>query len=129
MLYLIQKLPSCKNPKNAVVKKRCEIQSGDQEMHGCDGRLKAKFLIMTIRVNLCYLLHVSLNLALNSPELSLINFLHLAYLHSHAFHNSILGATPFFTAGLFLDYILLLLAIAYYKVGRLHACFYLSYSL
>jgi len=44
-------------PKKAIVKKRYEIQGGSQEI---DSRLMAKFLIMTIQVNLCCLLHVSL---------------------------------------------------------------------
>jgi len=41
--------PSCKRsvrPQKGHCEKRCEIQGGGQEMHGCDGRLIAKFLIM-----------------------------------------------------------------------------------
>jgi len=44
------KQPSCKkvcNPKNAIVKKRCEIQSGGQKC-----RLIGKHLILTIQLNL-----------------------------------------------------------------------------
>jgi len=43
-------------PQEGHCKKRCEIQGGDQEM----AWLMAKFLITTIQVNLCCLLHVSL---------------------------------------------------------------------
>jgi len=43
--------------KNAVVKK--DVKSKMATKNGCDGRLKAKILIMTIKVNLCCLLHIS----------------------------------------------------------------------
>jgi len=40
--YLIQKQPSCKKkcaaPKKAIVKKRCEIQGGGQEMAAMVGQ-------------------------------------------------------------------------------------------
>jgi len=75
----------------------------------------------------------------NSPELSLLNFLPLAYHHSH-FLAATLDSTSFFTTALLvaahffyswavLDQISLLFVIAYYKVGKLHTCCYLSYSL
>jgi len=48
----------------------------------CDGRIMVKILMVTIQMNLCCLLHVSLGFGTNSPEL-LLNFLPLAYHHSH----------------------------------------------
>jgi len=47
------KQPSCKKvcgPKKAIVKK--DLKSRVAVKNGCDGRLMAKFLIMTIQVNL-----------------------------------------------------------------------------
>ena len=38
-------------PPKGQGEKRCEIQDGGQE-NGCDGRLMAKILIMTVQVNL-----------------------------------------------------------------------------
>jgi len=52
------KQPSCKKcvlPQEGHCEKRCEIQSGSQEM-----QLMEKNLITTIQVNLCYFLHASL---------------------------------------------------------------------
>jgi len=66
----------------------------------------AKFLTTTIQVNLVKRGEGNTN----SPELSLLKILPLAYHHSHFlaatldftfFHYGLFGATPFFTAGLF----------------------------
>jgi len=48
--------------------------------NGCDGRLKAKILITTIS---CRIVVKSREGNTNSPELSLLKFLPLAYHHSH----------------------------------------------
>jgi len=56
------KHPSCKKsvrPQKGHCEKRCEIQGGGQEI-AVMFRLMAKFLITTIQMNLCCLLHVSL---------------------------------------------------------------------
>ena len=55
---LIQKQPSCKKvcgPTKAIVKKMWNPRW--QPRNGCDGRLIAKILIMTIQVNLCTIWH------------------------------------------------------------------------
>jgi len=58
--------PKCVAPKKAIVKK--DVKS---PRNFCDGRVMAKILIvLTIQVNLL-------------PELSLLNFLPLAYHHKH----------------------------------------------
>ena len=62
-----------------------------QPRHGCDGRLKAKISITTIQVNLVPVKRGESNT--NSPELSSLQFLPLAY-HSW-------GPHTIFTAGLF----------------------------
>jgi len=74
--------------------------------NGCDGRLIAKILMMTIQLNLCCLSKFHYDLAPNSPELSLLKFLLLAYHHSHSwpppwishlfFKVAFLGAAHFF---------------------------------
>jgi len=66
----------CAASKKAIVKK--DVKSKVAAKKWLDGRLMAKFLIMTIRVNLCCLLHISLGFGThaNSPELLLLNFCH-----------------------------------------------------
>jgi len=66
--------------------------------NGCDGRLIAKILIMTIQVNLCCPLQDS---APNSPELWLLKL--LPFLGHHPgfnifFHNGLLGGPTLFLA-------------------------------
>jgi len=60
-IYLIQNSPAvkkCVAPKKAIVKK--DVKSKVAAKKWLDVRLMAKNLIMTIQVNLCCLLHVSL---------------------------------------------------------------------
>ena len=58
------KQPSCKRsvrpPRNQCCCVKKDVKSKVAAKNGCDGRLKAKILVMTIQVNLCCLLHVSL---------------------------------------------------------------------
>jgi len=93
--------------------KRCEIQSGGQEMAvmaGYKGKIfnndtSGEFVLPSSHFNMIQ--HT------NSSELSLLKFLPLAYHHSHFLATTLdftsfftilfLGAAPFFTAGLFLD--------------------------
>ena len=78
MYYLIQKQPSCKKSMKAIVKKD---ESKVVAKNGCDGRLIATILIMTIFLNLCCLLHVSLWFGI---KLLLLKFLLLVYYYSHS---------------------------------------------
>jgi len=99
------------SPKKAIVKK--DVKSKVAAKNGCDGRLIAKILITAARLNLVAFSMFHYDSAPNSPELSLLKFLLLAYHHSHSwlppwishlfFTICLLGATYFFTAGLFLD--------------------------
>ena len=82
-------------PLKSQGEKRCEIQGGSQEMAVMVGYWQ-NILVMTIQVNLCCLLQVSLGSALNSPELSLLNF--FCYHHSH-FLAATLDFTSFFMLG------------------------------
>ena len=96
-----------------------------------------KILITTIQVNLVPLGQ----LAQNSPELSLLNFLPLTYHHSHflaatldftsffTLQLAFLGAAPFFTAWLFLIryHFFLYLYTPKPAYGRLQGFFNLSY--
>jgi len=93
------KQASCKksvHPQKGHSEKRCEIQG--------DGRLMAKFLITTIQVNLCCLIHVS---PPNSPELSLLKILPSAlgcHIGFHIFfHNGLFWAAHFFYSWAVLD--------------------------
>jgi len=116
----------CVAPKNAVVKKIWNPKWWPR--NGCDNRLKAKNLIMTIQVNLCRLIHISLRFSTKFTWIVFIkmfafNLLSQPFLDCHFgfhifFHNRILGGHTLFIAGLFWTL----------EVGRLHACYYLSYS-
>jgi len=81
-------------PKNAVVKK--DVKSKVAAKNGCDGRVKAKILITTIQVNLVLNRSETGKGNTNSPELSLLKFLPLAYHHS-LFLAATLDFTSFFT--------------------------------
>jgi len=52
------KQPSCAAPKKAILKK--DAKSKVVAKKWLDGKLMEKFLIMTIHMNLCCLLHISL---------------------------------------------------------------------
>jgi len=64
-----------------------DVKSKVAVKNGCDGRLKAKILIMTIKVNL--VLNCGGEGSTNSPELSLLIFILLAYHHSHFLADSL----------------------------------------
>ena len=56
---------SCKFAyKNYFTTLKSNIISGGQEMAACDGKLMAEIFMMTIQVNLCCLLQVSLGLGI-----------------------------------------------------------------
>jgi len=92
-------------PQECCCEKRCEIQTGSQEIKSYDGWLKTKILIIKIQVNL---VPNSSETWRNSPELLLLNFLPLTNHHSHFLvatldftsflTTAFLGATHFFTA-------------------------------
>jgi len=69
-------------PKKAIVKKY--VKSKVAAKNGCDGRLIAKKLIMTIQVNLVLKCSETWRGNTNSAELVLLKFLLLAYHHSHS---------------------------------------------
>ena len=84
--------------------------------NGCDGRLMAKILITTIQVNLCCLLHVSLELGtiliwIFIIKIFVISLQSQPFLGHHLgfhifFHNSFLGGCTFVQLGCFwLDFI------------------------
>jgi len=85
-------------PKKAIVKK--DVKSKVAAKNGCDGRLIAKILIMTIQVDLMPNHSETWRGNTNSAELSLLKFLLLDYHHSHywpppwishLFHNGLPG--------------------------------------
>jgi len=80
-------------PQKDHCEKRCEIQGGSQEMAVMVDKWQ-NFLITTIKVNLCCLLHISLGFG-TKFTLLLKNF-PLAYHHSH-FLATTLDFTSFFT--------------------------------
>ena len=98
----------------ASMKKGMKYRS--RPRNGCDGRSVTKILIMTIQMNLCYLIPFHYKLVQNSRKLSLIiKFLSLTYHDSHFlaatckyfttfFILAILQrVAPFFTVWLFLS--------------------------
>jgi len=90
-----------------------DVESKVAAKNGCDGRLIAKILIMTIQVNLVPNYSETWRGNTNSAELSLLKFLLLACHHSHSWPPPWIsylfsqwpswGQHTFFTAGLFLD--------------------------
>jgi len=108
------KQPSCKKvcgPKKAIVKKMWNPRWWPR--NGCDGRLMTKFLITTIQVNFCCLLHVSLgfgtkftwivvikNFAISLPPQPFLGR-HLGF--HILFHNGLFGAAHCFYSWAVLD--------------------------
>ena len=72
------KQPSC---KNSVRPPRMMWNLKWHPRNGCKGRLKAKFLITTIQLNLCCLLHISLRFGTKFTWIVIIRILPLAYHH------------------------------------------------
>jgi len=111
--YLIQNSPAVKKvctPKKAIVKKRCEIQGGSQEM--AEFVLIQPFLGKFVSDNSGEFVLPSPRFTMiwhpNSPELSLLKFLLLAYNQATSwppfhifFHNGLLGAAHFLQLGYF----------------------------
>jgi len=78
--------------KKAIVKK--DVNPRWRPRNGCDGTLIPKILITTIQICVAFsMFHY--DLAPNSPELSSLKFLLLAYHHSH-FLAATLDFTSFF---------------------------------
>jgi len=90
-----------------------DVKSKVVAKNGCDGRLIAKILIMTIQADLAANRSETWRSNTNSAELSLLKFLLLAYHHSHFWLPPWIshlfsqwpswGPQTFFTAGLFWD--------------------------
>jgi len=106
---LIQNSPAvkkCAAPRRPLWKKMWNPRWPRwQPRNGCDGKLMEKFLITTIQVNLCCLLHVSLGFGTKFTRIVVIKILPLTYHHSHFLATALdfLGPQIFFTAGLFFD--------------------------
>ena len=90
-------------PKKAIAKK--DVKSKVVAKKGCDGRLIAKVLIMTIQGNLVLNPSETWRRQTNSAEFSLLKFLLLAIAYDHLaatldftsfFTMAFLGATHFF---------------------------------
>jgi len=96
--YLIQNTPAVKSgcgPKKAIVKKMWNPRW--RPRNGCDGRLMAKYLIKTIQVNLCCLLHVSLKFGTKFTWIVVIKNFAISLLPSQPFLGHHLGFHILFT--------------------------------
>jgi len=107
------KQPNCKKsvwpPRRPLWKK--DVKSKVAAKKWLDGRLIAKILIMTIQVNLCCLLHVSLGFDTKFTWIVVIKIFAISLPSNHFlaayfdftsfFTKAFLGATHFFTVGLF----------------------------
>ena len=92
-----------------------ETQAGGQKLAVMVGWWQKNTLIVTVQVNCCCFIPVSLGIGNNSPELLLLKFLPAAYYHSqflvasldftcfHAVYFTLVAA-PFFTAWLFFEF-------------------------